>query len=271
MKTIKCRECNIEKELSEFYIVKNKIKKTCKKCTIKCINNTNRTKSGLVHKIYNSQKWNSKMRGHSSPTYSKDELHDWLYSQQLYHELYDNWKRLNFQKDYIPSVDRKDDTIGYAMDNIRLMTWRENLVYSHIDTMNGTGSSKRYKSVDMYTKDGVFLKSFFSSADAGREVGSNHSNIIKCCKHKYKSAGGYVWEYTGNTFTQRNGKRNRKILQIDIETKDILNIFNGTYEAGNRTGVSSSSIWKVCENKKGYKTAGGFSWEYENNEEQEFI
>ena len=35
-----------------------------------------------------------------------------------------------------------------------------------------------------------------SSMEAQRQTGIYQSNIISCCKGKYKSAGGYHWKYT---------------------------------------------------------------------------
>lgn len=86
----------------------------------------NRSKKGLVSKIYGSQKQHSKSRHQNLPTYSKEELKEWLYSQPLFHVLYDNWKRLDFQKMYVPSVDRINSKISYTIANIQLMTWKEN-------------------------------------------------------------------------------------------------------------------------------------------------
>jgi hypothetical protein len=48
---------------------------------------------------------------------------------------------------------------------------------------------------------GKVIKEFESAMDAQRETGANNANINKCCNHKYgfKSAGGYGWEYGGNS------------------------------------------------------------------------
>ena len=42
---------------------------------------------------------------------------------------------------------------------------------------------------------GLILE-FPSSREAERQTGIGNSNIIKCCKGKANSAGGYVWYYT---------------------------------------------------------------------------
>lgn len=45
------------------------------------------------------------------------------------------------------------------------------------------------------TLDGKFIKKWSCAAEAARELGINHGNIISCCKGKLKSAGGYKWMY----------------------------------------------------------------------------
>lgn len=65
------------------------------------------SKIGVIGQMYRNQKASSKKRGHNPPTYTKTELEEWAFSQPKFHILFDNWKRLDFQKNYIPSVDRK--------------------------------------------------------------------------------------------------------------------------------------------------------------------
>ncbi len=148
-----------------------------------------RTKHGFVSVAYSSQKTNSKKRGHSLPSYTKDELREWLYSQPLFHVLYDNWKRLDFQKEYKPSIDRKDDHIGYTMGNIQLMTWGENRVKGVRTRVD------KCVAVIKCTREGIFLEEYQSIHEAGRENNASYQNIHKCCNYRRSHAGGFVWKY----------------------------------------------------------------------------
>lgn len=56
----------------------------------------------------------------------------------------------------------------------------------------GDGNSK---AIDMYTIDGVFIRSFKSAHDAETELNINHSHISQCCHNKRKTTGGYVWKF----------------------------------------------------------------------------
>lgn len=50
--------------------------------------------------------------------------------------------------------------------------------------------------VSQFTKNGVFVKSFYSASEAAREMNGNCTSIIRCCKGRRPSAYGFVWKYT---------------------------------------------------------------------------
>ena len=51
------------------------------------------------------------------------------------------------------------------------------------------------KSVLQYSKDGEFIREWYSINEASRKLKIQHSNIISCCKGKRKTAGNYIWKY----------------------------------------------------------------------------
>ncbi|MBQ2175275.1 MAG: HNH endonuclease [Alphaproteobacteria bacterium] len=51
------------------------------------------------------------------------------------------------------------------------------------------------KPILQYTLDMVFVKEYPSAREVERQTGINHCCIIRCCKGKYKTAGGYIWVY----------------------------------------------------------------------------
>jgi len=154
-----------------------------------------KTKEGLANRMYWSQCGTSKTRADNPPTYSKKEFKEWLFSQTLFHILFDNWKRLDYQKEYVPSVDRKDDYIGYTMDNIQLMTWAENNQKFKEDMKKGK-NTKKCKAIRQY-KDGVFIEEFISLSEASETTGVNAGNISEICNGAkgHKTAGGFFWEW----------------------------------------------------------------------------
>lgn len=151
-----------------------------------------RTKEGLIGRIYNSQVSSCITRNHVPPSYTKQEFYDWCISQSTFHVLYDNWKRLDYQKKYSPSVDRIDDYVSYTMANIQLMTWGENMAKGHRDRKNGI-NVKASLSVTQYTKDGKKIATYCSLIEATRQTGIAFQNICYVIKGKRKTAGGYKW------------------------------------------------------------------------------
>ena len=198
MKTTKrCTQRNQIKNISEFgrdKHTKDNLKRWCKECMNAQNREYKHSKEGIAAKIYSDQRKSSNRRGHIMPTYTMIELREWMMSQKKFHILYDNWKRLDYQKMYIPSVDRIDDSIGYTMANIQLMTWRENKAKGHSDHKSGK-LDYNLKPVFQYTKDGNFVKEYISAMEAERDTGVHHPNISKVCLKKREYAGGYIWKF----------------------------------------------------------------------------
>lgn len=132
------------------------------------------------------------------PTYTLSELRDFLYSKDEFHILYDNWKRLDYQKDYVPSVDRIDSRFGYSLSNITLMTWRENYMKEHIKKIEGEylPYSKQQKPVAQIDSDGRVVSVFASANAASRAIGITRQNIQSCCYGRRSKAGGFKWSFT---------------------------------------------------------------------------
>ena len=190
-----CISCNELKMFSEYSVAnhyKDGLNNQCKTCNRVTKLAYTRSKKGLTSIIYGNQKSNAKKRGHSIPTYSAKELREWLFSQPEFHRLYDNWKRLDYQIEYVPSVDRKDDYISYTMDNIQLMTFKENCDKSYSDRRNGINNKSNQK-VHQYTLQGEFMRSYHSQTEASRVTGIPQTCISAVCLGNQESTCGYIW------------------------------------------------------------------------------
>lgn len=157
-----------------------------------------RTQYGKMHYMYTHQVASSRQRGMSKPSYTKKEFMAWLIESTNFIEIYKRWENSGYASQLSPSVDRKDDAKSYSFDNIQLMTWGENRAKSHTDRKSGKLKTRQTKSVKQFTKDGVFVKEFYSINQAARELAiASESKISEVCKGLRKSAYGFVWVYAG--------------------------------------------------------------------------
>ena len=200
--TKKCinKDCGKTKLIIEFSINRARPdgrNDVCKSCKIIIFDKYRRTKEGLVTKIYGTQKASSIRRCHHMPSYTRKELEVWIFSLPLFHKLYDEWVDSGYKKMLVPSVDRKDDDMGYTMGNIQLMTWQENKDKAFADMRSGKMivSSNPQIAVHKYSLDGVYIESYCSSSEAGRSIGVNHGHISAACLGNRKTAYGFKWKH----------------------------------------------------------------------------
>jgi len=180
-----CTSCKKTKDLKDFHRNGDGFSYRCVQCKKDYDASRKFTFEVLSSQIYTNQKKRSKRRDHSIPTYSLTELRSWLRSQPQLESLMEAWRLSANPSMDVPSVDRIDNEIGYTMENIQLMTWREN-------------QDKEIKSksipVNQYL-NGEFIKRWDSGSSAMRTLGISRVNISKCCRGKNKSSGGFTWEY----------------------------------------------------------------------------
>lgn len=78
-------------------------------------------------------------------------------------------------------------------ENLEWCDRKYNLEYSNI-CIKGAYSQRR--KVVQLTLNGEFVAEYDSISDAGRKTGVPRETIGKCCRgNKYKSTGGYKWQY----------------------------------------------------------------------------
>jgi len=144
-----------------------------------------RTKKGLLTTIYKDQKATSIRRGDNPPNYTKEQLREWLYSQPLFHELFNEWELSGFDKMLVPSCE---------LDRLTLMTWQQNKDKGSHDIRNGI-NNKISKAVIGVHKLTDKVVDFYSMREAERILKIANSDISRCCLGKSLSAGGYIWTF----------------------------------------------------------------------------
>ena len=194
-----CIKCGLDKHEDDFETRKSRKitfkRNSCKECGKKYLKNYYKTKDGLISKIYGHQVQNSKKRGHNKPAYSKQELKDWLYSKEKFHVIFNNWVNSGYEKELIPSIDRKDDYKGYSFNNIQITTWFVNNSKAHNDRKNCI-NNKGSKSVDKLTLNGDYVCSYKSMSEAYRDTDAKVGHISECCNGNRKQVKGFKWRYS---------------------------------------------------------------------------
>lgn len=195
----KCRRCNQLKDYTHFSRAeKNKdgYANTCKPCVSLRNRDYWRTPTGRMSFIYNTQKYNSRVRGHPAPAYTQHELTDWAFKQGL-QRLVTEWAAAGYPKDLAPSVDRLDDSKGYHLDNIRLVTWTENNNKMYVNRKSCSRVTIQNQQIQQLSFEGHLINTYDSIAHASRLTGITRTNINNVCKKNgtRKSAGGYIWRY----------------------------------------------------------------------------
>lgn len=199
----KCRKCLEAKNNNEFLIEKrnkDNMGSYCKICRNLLQHNYGKTKKGLIISIYTSQKQSSRNRKHTPPEYDLNELRDWALNQSIFHQLYENWVSSNYNKWMRPSCDRINSNLPYSLNNLKLMTWENNLNNNSIDIrlnkINNkgllNGGHRRIIGINKKTNEKY---EFISISEASRKLNINHSNISSVCLGNRNMAGGYIWEY----------------------------------------------------------------------------
>lgn len=199
MKT--CPKCSLKLPVEAFPKSKARpdgLGYMCRKCAVLATQSRQKTQEGLVKKIYHNQRMTTGKMGRPAPNYSEKELYDWAVSKGL-EQMWQTWRNSGYDRWLSPSVDRLDNNLSYSLNNIQLVTWRENLNNQKAQNRAGTHLHPGSKGVDQLTLEGDFIRSYPSAAIASRAmVGHNRniSNITLVCHGKWPTAYGHKWRFT---------------------------------------------------------------------------
>lgn len=155
-----------------------------------------RSKKGLPAKIYARQKASSKHRRQPQPNYTLTEFRYWMYLQDDFEKLYNDWIESGYAKSLTPSVDRINNSLPYTLDNIRLMTWKENHDKYALDVKNHVNCSvKNLRPVIQLDLAGKVLNEYPSGALAARATNTRTSGIMAAAQGRCETANGFRWAY----------------------------------------------------------------------------
>lgn len=187
-----CNRCWIKKEYK--YFNKDKTKKDWYHtlCII-CRWSSRKTRDWLITSIYNHHTYRIK-KWYPLPDYTKEELSDWIYSQNHFNNLYNTWKQSWYKKDLIPSVDRLDDYKWYSLNNIQLVTWKENNEKHYKDKKEWRNTKNCKWVIWTYVLTWEQTE-YHSQAEASRQTWCPQSCISLCCRWEASYSNWYKWEF----------------------------------------------------------------------------
>lgn len=134
----------------------------------------------LLHPVLTSGYYKVRL---SKENKTKDELVHYLVYQ-------------SFTKDYEKNrnyvIDHKDgNKQNNELSNLRKITLSENVLSAlYITKINKSG-----KPISQYDKNEQFIATYPSSKEASRQLKLDSSSIIKNCKGKLKTCGGFIFKY----------------------------------------------------------------------------
>lgn len=90
-------------------------------------------------------------------------------------------------------VNHKDENkTNNNVNNLEWCSHSYNMLYGTRGIRTG---NKLKKSINQYDLDGNFIRTWNGSKDIKKEINICNTSVLKCCRNKQKTAGGYIWKF----------------------------------------------------------------------------
>ena len=191
----KCTTCGIDQSNNNFTKAKKGKYGTGAECKT-CMLIFRQSIYGVIYKAFYHQRELSKKRGYSLPTYTLNELQAWAEYQSNFLELYNTWVNSNYTKDLKPSFDRIHDYKSYHLNNLQILTYKQNKAKYYKDAILGN-NTKNCKAVDKLDLQGNLITRYYSLQEAVRNTPNVTAGMISSvCTKKRKTSGGFQWKFS---------------------------------------------------------------------------
>lgn len=100
---------------------------------------------------------------------------------------------------------------------------------------------------------------YVSARDASIKTGVDCSQIIYCCKGRYKTAGGFGWRYKLPPKSLHGKTHLKPVAQLN-KSGEIIRLYDSVGNAAKMMNTSRGFISRACQNLD--STAFGFYWRY---------
>lgn len=203
------------------------------------------------------------------------------YEVGIMFEAETEWEIKEKEKEFIQlygRLDKKTGTLVNYTDGAdgRLGATHESLK-RNIEILKSRTGAKHpgSKKVFQYNLDGEFVKEYVCISDAKNDLNiKSGSPICECCKKKAHTYKNHFWfyEYQGEkiaplpkdfylNITRKISLTSRKkVAKLDLNTNEILEVFDSTMDVERKYGYHNTSISDNCNGKS--KTSYGYKWKY---------
>ncbi len=134
-------------------------------------------------------------------------------------------------------------------------------------------SQRDGKPVQQYSLTGQYIKTYPSTMSCKKD-GYQQSAISNVCRQCQKSAYGYLWKYEDDerdiqewvTIYKNKlpaGKPKKRTAQYDIETDELIKIFDSASEAAKSLGLNDKTC--ICAAARKGSKSHGYRWRYLEN------
>lgn len=127
-----------------------------------------------------------------------------LHTYSIHKLVMEHFNRCAFDYEVINHKDH--NKLNNKLENLEYITQQENVKDAYDSGLcenarqqakyNVLKASEEKKiKINQYDIQGNFIKQWEYIRQIQKELGINNANIVRCCKGKRKSAGGYIWKY----------------------------------------------------------------------------
>ncbi len=148
----------------------------------------------FISRTYSSMKSRSKRSGNPMPTFSKDELHKWLYDNNL-QAKWISYLESGCNQDKRPSVDRIDDYGIYEFSNMQLITWKENNVKGVNSKKHHSGCINAWNKKPIIASNNIETLYFDSVTECAKYLNVLISSVSRVLSGKRKSIKRFKIKY----------------------------------------------------------------------------
>ena len=156
-----------------------------------------------------------------------------------------NTDRTDFRLENLRWVTPKENSNNVlTLQHCRENTYSKESVEKRLETRKQGNTKTAPKTVFQYTKDGTFIREYFSMNEAERETGVDRYLISRALDDSTLSAGGFLWTSTymeGLSYSRRMPASSKAIVLYD-KHNNFVNEWPSINEASKCLGIPSSNI-----------------------------